>query len=282
MSSWVSWEVLLTKEQSPDGVWKVMSLSEAGRRSSGSPFQYFQGIFLYFLSGRWRALLKSSIISYVMVICGFIWQGYAFQTLAYAEGNLGESIDCTDVHVDYSSDSTLTKEERIRLMDKAFYKSLNKFELCQLAKEKAKAAAGTGSGNGGNGGNTAANAGGNGATNGSGNSADKPQSGLPRESVASSTMSGTDVVTKKSSSEKSQAMASETLPNPEEKSGTGRESGSNAALANGKLPDDIPPAQNDDALAAQIRYAAEIEKDPVKSAQLWNEYRKYKGLPQKK
>jgi hypothetical protein len=53
-------------------------------------------------------------------------------------------------------------------------------------------------------------------------------------------------------------------------------------MSNGKIPEDIPAAKNDDALAAQIRYAAENEPDPVKSAQLWNEYRKYKGLAPKK
>ena len=52
------------------------------------------------------------------------------------------------------------------------------------------------------------------------------------------------------------------------------------STANGKLPDDIPSADNDSALAAQIRRAAENETDPIKREQLWNEYRKYKGLTQ--
>jgi hypothetical protein len=47
----------------------------------------------------------------------------------------------------------------------------------------------------------------------------------------------------------------------------------------GALPEDIPVANNDDAVAAQIRVAAELEKDPIKKQKLWNEYRKYKGLP---
>ena len=48
--------------------------------------------------------------------------------------------------------------------------------------------------------------------------------------------------------------------------------------ANGARPEDIPAADNDDVIEAQIRLAAEIEKDPVKKEKLWNEYRKYKGL----
>jgi hypothetical protein len=51
--------------------------------------------------------------------------------------------------------------------------------------------------------------------------------------------------------------------------------------ASGASPEDIPAANNDDAVAAQIRLAAELEKDPIKKEKLWNEYRKYKGLPVK-
>lgn len=59
---------------------------------------------------------------------------------------------------------------------------------------------------------------------------------------------------------------------------TGNVSGQRV-LKNGKLPDDIPPADNDSVLEAQIRQAAINEPDPVVQKKLWNEYRKYKGLP---
>ncbi len=49
--------------------------------------------------------------------------------------------------------------------------------------------------------------------------------------------------------------------------------------SNGKVPDDIPPADNDDALALQLRSAAENETDPEMQNKLWNEYRRYKGIP---
>jgi hypothetical protein len=51
-------------------------------------------------------------------------------------------------------------------------------------------------------------------------------------------------------------------------------------LQNGKLPEDIPPADNDSVLEAQIRQAAIDEPDPELKKKLWNEYRRYKGLPQ--
>lgn len=52
-----------------------------------------------------------------------------------------------------------------------------------------------------------------------------------------------------------------------------------ATLSNGKAPDDIPPAENDDIIAQQFRQAAIEETDPVAKAKLWNEYRRYKNLP---
>ena len=47
------------------------------------------------------------------------------------------------------------------------------------------------------------------------------------------------------------------------------------------MPDDIPAPDNDSVLEAQIRRAAMEEADPRIRAELWNEYRKYKGLPPK-
>lgn len=46
-----------------------------------------------------------------------------------------------------------------------------------------------------------------------------------------------------------------------------------------RTPSDIPPVDNDDALARQLRRAAETESDPEVRARLWNEYRRFKGLP---
>ena len=51
-------------------------------------------------------------------------------------------------------------------------------------------------------------------------------------------------------------------------------------LTNGKTPDDIPDANNDSIFEAQIRAAAMVETDPDTKKNLWNEYRRYKGLPE--
>ena len=110
-----------------------------------------------------------------------------------------------------------------------------------------------------------------------GTSTSSSAEGATSESVASSNMSGTEVpATEDNVKDK------ETEVNPEVQTMSkenDKYEGSIAA-ANGKVPDDIPSADNDSALAAQIRRAAENETDPTKKEQLWNEYRKYKGLTQ--
>ncbi len=51
-------------------------------------------------------------------------------------------------------------------------------------------------------------------------------------------------------------------------------------LTNGETPDDIPESDNDSVFEAQIRAAAMAETDPNTRKNLWNEYRRYKGLPE--
>lgn len=207
----------------------------------------------------------------------WLWLSGNVQTFAYGEESLGEAIDCTDVRVEYVDDPTLTPEERLRLMDKAFFESLNRFEMCQAAKEKAKAGGGSGASGGGGGG-------GNGLSGNEGKTGNQNEKGTAEtaagsavESVASSSMSGTEPAEKVVEVDGTQAQDAGNTQGSEEIQGS-RDSGGNMARANGKLPEDIPSAKNDDALAAQIRYAAENEPDPEKSKKLWNEYRKYKGL----
>lgn len=227
----------------------------------------------------------------LMVVCSLGWQWFVLSTpMAYAEDyigdSIGDSIDCTDIRVNFVDDPSLTHEERLRLMDKAFLESLNKFELCRSAKEAA--AASEGSVSNGDGatavGDSPGGSSGDSSGNSSGDSGGKAGGTSAGESTASSAMSGTEVIEKHSSAKRIETASQGGLQgsqNPKE--ATGNTGGNNTSgkmkQANGKLPEDIPTAQNDDALAAQIRYAAENETDLVKREQLWDEYRKYKGLP---
>lgn len=205
-------------------------------------------------------------------------------SIAYAQGTITSSIDCTDVSVHFSDNGELTREERLELMDKALFSSLNKFELCQSARNSNGSSGASGasgaSGNAGEAGNN-----GQGSEGGdAGEGGDTGESGsADGKSVASTGISGTE--TPKASkipgevAESGGVGASSESQDENGKSATSE--GKQVSPGSGKLPDDIPLAANDDALAAQIRYAAENEKDPVKKAQLWDEYRKYKGLPTK-
>ena len=209
-------------------------------------------------------------VSTIIILLFVCVAGYAA-----AQQSIGESIDCTDVSVDYKDNRALTREERLSLMDRALFESLDKFELCQAARAMAQASSSSAAAGGasGTGDATATSGEGSGGANGS------------VESMASSTMSGTEEVSSQPSAAEMGGLEAVGQDASGAAQGGEKSNGDlttpTATGSNGKTPDDIPVVANDDALAAQIRYAAETETDPVKKAQLWNEYRKYKGLPQK-
>lgn len=162
-------------------------------------------------------------------------------------GAVTESIDCAEVAVDYVARPELTAAERLAEMEQAFFESVNHFELCNLAVPASA----------------------NGAAAGGMVSEDGT---TVIESVASPSVTGTEA---------------EPIPPPDaelEATTEVPEEATKATVAgsmktNGAIPEDIPNVDNDDVIAEQIRLAATIETDPAKQARLWNEYRKYKGLP---
>lgn len=172
-------------------------------------------------------------------------------------------LDCDDVSIQYANDPTLTREERLALMDQALHRALSKYESCQTSQ------ASNSSSNTAPSASAAANLGA--AAGGSG-------------SDASSDMTGTEPPLSHDSAANSggtaqPGMAAAGRTDRETTSGGGTPRIRSATVTNGKAPEDIPPAENDSALEAQIRQAAINEKDPNIKAKLWNEYRKYKGLP---
>jgi len=216
---------------------------------------------------RKEAVLKSLKLFVHIAIYSLIWHWFIFsQPIAYAEDSFEETIDCTDVSIHYVDDPSLTQEERLQLMEKAFLESLNRFELCQELKEMAKSS-------------SAADSNSDGLESNAGDSTIEAGGTSGDESVASSTMSGTEAAQNVSTPEGTEVVESGDIQSLQNKNETVGKTREDMKKSTGKLPEDIPSAQNDDALAAQIRYAAENETDPVKRKQLWNEYRKYKGLP---
>ena len=96
------------------------------------------------------------------------------------------------------------------------------------------------------------------------------------DSVASSELSGTEITEQdlEATSTFENTTSEDTLEY-ENDQGFDQEKKNNT-----RIPEDIPQDDNDSILEEQIRLAAMNEKDPEKKKRLWNEYRKYKGLPQ--
>jgi len=181
--------------------------------------------------------------------------------------------DCSRVEIEYGEDGkVLTAAEKTARMDKAFYESLARFERCQTSLSGGGSGAGGGGGGGGGASGNAGEGGNNGSIGNNGSSADSADGSV--QSVPSSSVSGTEP-----DPDKKDGAARETaLQSPQ----TGTEPQPQAMPGGGKLPEDIPPADNDSVLEAQIRAAAEAEQDPEKREKLWNEYRRYKNLPARK
>lgn len=185
-----------------------------------------------------------------------IFSIFIFHSTVYAQEGLELSVDCANVQVDYSDDPTLTKGERIHKMDKSLSRSLNKYKLCHQKIKKEET--------------NDANENPGAASEEAGSSEDESLG----EAIASSAISGTELPAAEDSaqgeSENNLTLQATNIKNGNYQGGV--------SAVNGKLPDDIPSADNDSALAAQIRRAAENETDPNKRKLLWDEYRKYKGL----
>lgn len=185
------------------------------------------------------------------------------------------------------SDPSLTRRENVARLERALYRSLNEAD----ARRDAGA-----NGGGGLSASSGMSIGGSGAGNveGSDDEATAAADGGFVASIASSEIAGTEKASQDQIAPP--ALAGVAGLETETKAGevlgvggSGDREGANrhaklagvgAALDEGEM-EDIPAADNDSVLAAQIRAAAEREQDPQKRACLWREYRRYKGLPEK-
>ena len=181
---------------------------------------------------------------------------------------------CYKSDIDYSDNPNLTQAERLEAMNAALFDSINRFEECMLSTNTTVSSSSS----------DASSAGSNGSDAGSitGADGDEDETGAVSgaSSVASSELSGTEAEPV-DAAEVAAALDSINQQQTNEDYTEGEPLTVSTPPGKGKAPEDIPPAANDDAVAAQIRLAAEVETDPDKKAKLWNEYRKYKGLPVK-
>ena len=204
-----------------------------------------------------------------------------------------ETGDCepAPIHLDIEGEP-LTRTERIARMDEAFQESLARFDECQNAAAAgaspaagAEGTSGDASGGGAAGGSIATASGGNAETPRAGESA---TGGASADSVAAEGIQGTEAGEPATAGASIESVAAEGIDGTEAPNGVDaddeRSAGDpeqSAGVGSGAVPEDIPDPDNDSVLEAQIRRAAMGETDPRRRAELWNEYRKYKGLPPK-
>ena len=184
--------------------------------------------------------------------------------------NAQSHVDCTKSDIEINKgDTILTKEEEIAIMDKELYKSLSKFEKCIVNSSTSSSSSSSSSNS-----SSASN---------DYSSADARQdateisakNNIPEvaNSVPSQSISGTEEYSEESSPDTDISVNIE-----EDNTNDGTQRDINQTLENGKIPDDIPPSDNDTVLEKQIRRAAMEAEDPEKKKRLWNRYREYKGL----
>ena len=225
-----------------------------------------------------------------------------FMTALYADDATDEG-DCPLVVPNFDNMMLLTREERIQLMDQALKDALAQVQDCKqrLSDVQKQNNSNADSANSSNNASTNTDSNANQA-----NDAEAEQSDAQNQQPAtpSGELSGSDVSTDSNEQISTQAPEDATPsgellgtepPETQQTENEGMLSGSpedspptppasvdnKKTLRNGKLPEDIPPADNDDIIAKQIREAALAEPDPQKQAKLWNEYRRYKGISEK-
>ena len=184
--------------------------------------------------------------------------------------------DCPIVIPNFDNTMLLTKEERIQLMDQALKDALAEVQDCEQRFSNVQKRSNSNASNS----NISDNA--STGTNNNVEQADNTeskQSDIQDQQTAtpSSELSGTEPL------QTQQTNGEDTISgSPQDYSSIPLITKDNKkTLSNGKLPEDIPSADNDDIIAKQIREAALAESDPQKQAKLWNEYRRYRGISEK-
>ena len=198
--------------------------------------------------------------------------------VSYAQGtttSISESQDCNEISIPDIDSLNLTREEKIALLDRVLMDSLSQYSPCRNAMSASSGGGGssasgemqgTGAGSGQNQGYSASSAPASSTSSEASGELQGTESAMVNEEIQIDTQS-----------EDSGGMQG---IEPETQEAAVTESPSAPAM-NGKLPEDIPPADNDSVIAKQLREAAIQETDPVKQAELWNKYRRYKNLPER-
>ena len=249
-----------------------------------------------------------------VIIFGYIFANSQFASLASADTELSKMRDCTEIELEAVIDQDVSREENLARLSQQFFQSVNKIDYCDrklinddtvdssLDNYSKSANAGAEETTTGNDESSAATSkeidnANNSETNNPSDGATTPENANPASTqydassgtpIASDSLVGTNFeqdVTEPAAPSASNMVGNTPQPTSIDASfdGTQRnEVEQDLRLTNGKTPDDIPAAENDSVFEAQIRAAAMAETDQDTKKNLWNEYRRYKGLPEQK
>ena len=247
---------------------------------------------------------------YKIIICGYLFALGQFGTAASATTELSKMRDCTEIELEAVIDQDASREDNLARLSQQFFQSVNTIDHCNRESESdapaasspdsdsassQDAASDTAS-------DAASESGGADGENASSPEADSPQGGATASQAITSSSAQPDTPSGTATASGSlvgtnfeQDLTESAAPTASDMAGTtpqptavdtGISGAQNDAaaqdlrLTNGKTPDDIPDADNDSVFEAQIRAAAMAETDPDTKKNLWNEYRRYKGLPE--
>ncbi len=264
------------------------------------------------VSARAREAMRRQ--NFNIIIFGYIFANSQFASLASADTELSKMQDCTEITLEAVIDQDASREENLARLSQQFFQSVNKIDYCDRESKNNDTVASSPdndsiSSNAGAAETTTGNDESRAATSKENGNTDNPETNSPSNGattrqnatpastqydassgtpIASGSLVGTNF--EQNVTEPAVPSASNMIDNTPQPTSVDasfdatqkNEAEQDLRLTNGKTPDDIPAAENDSVFEAQIRAAAMAETDPDTKKNLWNEYRRYKGLPEQK
>ena len=244
--------------------------------------------------------------NFKIIMLGYFLAYWQFSSTTSASTELPITHDCTRPQLEAMIDQEASREDNLARLSKQFYQSVNTIDQCDREPESDAPAASTPDSDSASSQDAASDAasdmasdaasesGGADGENASSPEADSP----PDDTTASQIISPSGTATASGSlvgTNFEQDLTESVAPTASDMAGTTPQptavntgisgaqndvAAQDLRLTNGKTPDDIPDAEDDSVFEAQIRAAAMAETDPDTKKNLWNEYRRYKGLPE--
>ena len=216
----------------------------------------------------------------VIIFFFFLFSSLTMSNSYALEKSITEEVDCSDITIELDSDTT-DINEKLQEMDDAFYDSLSQFEHCSESSSSSSSSSGGGGGSAEGGGGSSADSASSSSGGGDGNGSQMQGSSESSQSSPSKGISGTEKASESSQGASGKQESAEESGTQTDSLTSGNVEKNDKVGDNGRPPEDIPPADNDSVVEAQLRQAAIAEKDSQKKKKLWNEYRRYKGLSEK-